>query len=59
MTACKGAIKFGDALTMQEMQALLSEMEKTANSTHCPHGRPAIVTLTFDKLEELFKRKNF
>jgi len=59
MTACKGAIKFGDALTMQEMQALLLEMEKTANSTHCPHGRPAIVTLTFDKLEELFKRKNF
>lgn len=59
MTACRGAIKFGDVLTMQEMNALLFDMERTSNSTHCPHGRPAMITLTFDKLEELFKRRNF
>lgn len=58
-TACRGAIKFGDRLTMQEMEALVADMEKTKHSTHCPHGRPAIVKLTFDKLEEMFKRKNF
>lgn len=57
-TACHGAIKFGDYLSMTEMQALLADMEKT-NSTHCPHGRPALITLTFDGLETMFKRKNF
>ena len=58
-TACRGAIKFGDQLTLPEMQALIRDMEKTKHCTHCPHGRPAIVTLTFDSLETLFKRKNF
>ena len=58
-TACRGAIKFGDKPTMPEMEALVADMEKTKHSTHCPHGRPAIVKLTFDKLEEMLKRKNF
>jgi len=58
-TACRSAIKFGDRITLPEMQALIQDMERTKNCTHCPHGRPAIVTLTFDSLETLFKRKNF
>lgn len=57
--ACRGAIKFGDALTMLEMEALLRDMAETPNYTHCPHGRPAIITWSYGKLEELFKRKNF
>lgn len=57
--ACRGAIKFGDALTMLEMEALLRDMAGTPNYTHCPHGRPAIITWSYGKLEELFKRKNF
>lgn len=59
MTACRGAIKFGDPLTLMEMQALLSDMEQTENPTHCPHGRPSMITFSHDKLETLFKRKNF
>ncbi len=59
MTACRGAIKFGDPLTLMEMEALLRDMEATENPTHCPHGRPSLVTFTHDKLETLFKRKNF
>jgi DNA mismatch repair protein MutL len=58
-TACRSAIKFGDRITLPEMQALIQDMERTKHCTHCPHGRPAIVTLTFDSLETLFKRKNF
>jgi DNA mismatch repair protein MutL len=58
-TACRGAVKFGDKLTMAEMEGLIADMEKTKHCSHCPHGRPAIVKLTFDKLEEMFKRKNF
>jgi DNA mismatch repair protein MutL len=59
MTACRGAIKFGDSLTMDEMHALLRDMQNTEHCSHCPHGRPAMITLTFDELETLFKRKNF
>lgn len=59
MTACRGAIKFGDSLTLIEMDALLKDMSETANAGHCPHGRPSIITFSFDKLETLFKRKNF
>ncbi|MEK9166712.1 MAG: DNA mismatch repair endonuclease MutL [Patescibacteria group bacterium] len=58
-TACRGAIKFGDNLTISEMEALIRDMEKTKHCSHCPHGRPAFVTLTFDGLETMFKRKNF
>lgn len=59
MTACRGAIKFGDPLSLPEMQALLEDMETTKHCTHCPHGRPALLTFSFDQLETLFKRKNF
>ncbi len=57
--ACRGAIKFGDSLSMIEMEALLRDMADTPNYTHCPHGRPALITWTYGRLEELFKRKNF
>ncbi len=59
MAACRGAIKFGDPLMMSEMEALLRDMEDTENCTHCPHGRPALLTIPFGELETLFKRKNF
>ena len=58
-TACRGAVKFGDKLTMMEMEGLIADMEKTKHCSHCPHGRPAVVKLTFEKLEEMFKRRNF
>lgn len=59
MAACRGAIKFGDSLTLMEMEALIKDMEGTENCTHCPHGRPALLSFSFDHLETLFKRKNF
>ncbi len=59
MTACRGAIKFGDPLTLPEMDALLHEMSVTPNYTHCPHGRPSMITWEHHQLEALFKRRNF
>ncbi len=58
-TACRGAIKFGDTLSLIQMQALVRDMENTSHCEHCPHGRPAMIKLSFDQLESLFKRKNF
>lgn len=57
--ACRGAIMFGDALSLLEMEALVRDMAVTPNFSHCPHGRPAVITWSYGKLEELFKRKNF
>jgi len=54
--ACRGAIKFGQALTHEEMYALIDEMEHTESTYSCPHGRPSMIKLTFDDLEKQFKR---
>jgi DNA mismatch repair protein MutL len=58
-TACRSAVKFGDPLSIPEMEALLVQMDETQHCTHCPHGRPAVITFTYNKLETLFKRRNF
>jgi DNA mismatch repair protein MutL len=54
--ACHGAIKSGQALTDEEMQALVRQMEATANPHTCPHGRPTIIHLTRAQLERGFGR---
>jgi DNA mismatch repair protein MutL len=54
--ACRGAIKFGQSLTMEEMYALIDEMEHTESTYSCPHGRPSMIRLSYDDLEKQFKR---
>lgn len=55
-TACKHAIKGGDALTDAERDKLL-ELIKGNMGLKCPHGRPVCVKLTKTELEKMFKRK--
>lgn len=54
--ACRAAIKAGDPLTQQEMQALLDQLFATDLPFSCPHGRPAIVRLDLKDLERIFHR---
>ena len=54
--ACHGAIKAGQALSDDEMRALVRQLEQTANPHTCPHGRPTIVRLTTGQLEREFGR---
>ena len=56
MMACKAAVKAGDALTNDEMQALLAQRHLTLRSSNCPHGRPTTLELTTRDLEKQFKR---
>ncbi len=56
MMACKAAVKAGDPLTTDEMQALLSQRHVTARSSNCPHGRPTTLELSTRDLEKQFKR---
>ncbi len=56
MMACKAAIKAGDALSTEEMYALLEQRHLTNRSSNCPHGRPTALELTTRDLERQFKR---
>ncbi len=55
--ACRSAIKFGQSLSLREMQALIDDMSKLKRPYTCPHGRPTMVSLTLSELEKMFGRK--
>ena len=57
MMACKAAVKAGDALTPEEIDALLAQKGLVEKSSSCPHGRPTTLRLTINDLEKQFKRK--
>jgi len=55
--SCRSAIKFGQKLSIDEMDALIIQLEKIDRPYTCPHGRPTMISLTFDELEKMFGRK--
>lgn len=56
MMACKAAVKAGDPLTPQEIQALIARRHLVSRSSNCPHGRPTSLRLSLKDLERQFKR---
>lgn len=56
MMACKAAVKAGDPLTPQEINALLANWQHVEGSSNCPHGRPTVLKLTVADLEKQFHR---
>jgi DNA mismatch repair protein MutL len=49
--ACHGSVRAGDALSREQAEALLSNLDGVDFSGHCPHGRPVVTRLGFDELE--------
>lgn len=54
--ACHYSIRAGKALSIQEMNELLRQMERTPFSGQCNHGRPTYIELKIKDLEKLFGR---
>lgn len=55
-TACRSAIRNGVPLTLEEMQTLLEQWQRTRNPRTCPHGRPICLTLEESALARFFRR---
>ncbi len=54
--ACKAAVKAGDPLKPEEIEALLAKATHFAHSHHCPHGRPSSLNFSKSELEKRFGR---
>lgn len=55
-TACRSAVKFGDTLTQNDMERLVSDLFATERRYTCPHGRTSIISLDKAQLKRLFDR---
>ncbi|NLL13953.1 MAG: DNA mismatch repair endonuclease MutL [Fibrobacter sp.] len=54
--ACGAAIKAGQKLSQEEMNALLNSLFSAKNPYICPHGRPTVVRISIDELSRRFLR---
>lgn len=55
-SACKHAIKAGQRISDEEIQALLEYYSANGAPLTCPHGRPVMVKMTKKDFEKMFKR---
>jgi DNA mismatch repair protein MutL len=49
--ACHGSIRAGDAVSREEVNALLHALDEVDFAGHCPHGRPLVMRMAFGELE--------
>jgi len=55
--ACHSVVRGSRSLTGSEINALFMQMDSTAFSSNCPHGRPVFRKIGLAELEKMFKRQ--
>ncbi len=55
-TACHSAIRANQVLTLEEMRALIAQLERTTLPRTCAHGRPTMLQVNLGDLERQFGR---
>jgi DNA mismatch repair protein MutL len=57
LRVCKqAAIKAGQILSLEQMQALIRQLERCDSPLTCPHGRPTMIHMSSSQLEHEFGR---
>src|SRR5205823_3781844 len=56
LMACHAAVRSGDPLTAEEIAALVEMRHLSADTHHCPHGRPTALLFTRQELDRQFRR---
>jgi DNA mismatch repair protein MutL len=56
VAACRAAVKAGDPLKSEEIEALLAHRDAARMAATCPHGRPTALVLRKSDLEKQFGR---
>ncbi|MDR3031334.1 MAG: DNA mismatch repair endonuclease MutL [Holosporales bacterium] len=54
--ACHNSIRFGRKLSIQEMNEIIIQMEKTDSIHQCNHHRPSFISISKSRLGKMFER---